>query len=93
LWLRTSLYISSQTIKESLCITTTMIRLCSFRCKTQIRYKINAANVYILKIINNILITLRFLRSAAGYRRMDKKRNTDMRQNLKILNLGDKIQE
>jgi hypothetical protein len=31
-------------------------------------------------------IEMRFLRSVAGYRRRDKKRNTDIRQNLKIFN-------
>jgi hypothetical protein len=36
---------------------------------------------------------MRFLRSVAGYRRIDKKRNTDIRQNLKIFNIGDKIKE
>jgi hypothetical protein len=36
---------------------------------------------------------MRFLRSVAGYRRTDKKRNTDIRQNLKIFNLGQKIRE
>jgi hypothetical protein len=34
---------------------------------------------------------MRFLRSVAGYRRIDKKRNTDIRQNLKIFSLGEKI--
>jgi hypothetical protein len=29
----------------------------------------------------------------ASYRRIDKKRNTDTRQNLKIFNLGQKIKE
>jgi hypothetical protein len=36
---------------------------------------------------------MRFLRSVAGYRRIDEKRNTDIRQNLKIFNLGEKIRE
>jgi hypothetical protein len=36
---------------------------------------------------------MRFLRSVAGYRKIDKKRNTDIRQNLKIFNLGQKIRE
>jgi hypothetical protein len=36
---------------------------------------------------------MRFLRSVAGYRRIDKKRNTDIRQNLKIFNLWEKIKE
>jgi hypothetical protein len=36
---------------------------------------------------------VRFLRPVAGYRRMDKKRNTDIRQNLKIFNLGEEIKE
>jgi hypothetical protein len=36
---------------------------------------------------------MRFLRSVAGYRRMDTKINTDIRQNLKIFNLGQKIKE
>jgi hypothetical protein len=35
----------------------------------------------------------RFLRSVAGYRRTDEKRDTDIRQNLKIFNLGQKIRE
>jgi hypothetical protein len=36
---------------------------------------------------------MRFLRSVAGYRRTDKKRNTDMRKNLKVFNLGQKIRQ
>jgi hypothetical protein len=36
---------------------------------------------------------MRLLRSVAGYRRTDKKRNTDITQNLKIFNLGQKIRE
>jgi hypothetical protein len=36
---------------------------------------------------------MRFLRSVAGYRRTDKKRNTDIRQKLKIFNLRQKIRE
>jgi hypothetical protein len=36
---------------------------------------------------------MRFLRPVAGCRRTDKKRNTDIRQNLKIFNLGQKIRE
>jgi hypothetical protein len=36
---------------------------------------------------------MRFLRSVTGYRRMDKKINTGIRQNLKIFNLGQKIRE
>jgi hypothetical protein len=36
---------------------------------------------------------MRFLRSVAGYRGTDKKRYTDIRQNLKIFNLGEKIRE
>jgi hypothetical protein len=36
---------------------------------------------------------MRFLRSVTGYRRTNKKRNTDIRQNLKIFNLGEKIRE
>jgi hypothetical protein len=36
---------------------------------------------------------MRYLRSVAGYRRTDKKRNTEIRQNLKIFNLGRKIRE
>jgi hypothetical protein len=36
---------------------------------------------------------MRFLRSVAGYRRIDKKINTDIRQNLKIFNIGGKIKE
>jgi hypothetical protein len=36
---------------------------------------------------------MRFLRSVAGYGKTDKKRNTDIRQNLKILNLEEKIRE
>jgi hypothetical protein len=36
---------------------------------------------------------MRFLRSVTGYRRIDKKRNTDIRENLKIFNLGQKIRE
>jgi hypothetical protein len=36
---------------------------------------------------------MRFLRSVAGYRRTDIKRNTDIRKNLKIFNLGQKIRE
>jgi hypothetical protein len=36
---------------------------------------------------------VRFLRSVAGYRRIDKKRNTDIRQNLKIFNGGEKKKE
>jgi hypothetical protein len=31
-----------------------------------------------------------FLRSVAGYERMDKKRNTGIRRELKIFNLGQK---
>jgi hypothetical protein len=34
---------------------------------------------------------MRFLRSVAGYRGTDNKRNTDIRQNLKIFSLGEKI--
>jgi hypothetical protein len=34
-----------------------------------------------------------FPRSVAGYRRIYKKINTDMRQNLKVFNLGEKIKE
>jgi hypothetical protein len=36
---------------------------------------------------------MRFLRSVSDYRRIDKKRNTDIRQNRKIFNLGEKIRE
>jgi hypothetical protein len=36
---------------------------------------------------------MRFMRSVAGYRRIDKKRDTDIRQHLKIFNLGKKIRE
>jgi hypothetical protein len=36
---------------------------------------------------------MRFLRSVAGYRRTDKKRNTNITQHLKIFNLGQKIRE
>jgi hypothetical protein len=36
---------------------------------------------------------MRFLRPVAGCRRTDEKRNTDIRQNLKIFNLGQKIRE
>jgi hypothetical protein len=36
---------------------------------------------------------IRFLRSVAGYRTMDTKINTVIRQNLKILNLGQKIKK
>jgi hypothetical protein len=36
---------------------------------------------------------MRFLRSVAGYRKTDTKRNTDIRQNLKIFSLGQKIRE
>jgi hypothetical protein len=36
---------------------------------------------------------MRFLRSVAGYIRIDKKRNTDIRQNLETFNLGYKIKE
>jgi hypothetical protein len=36
---------------------------------------------------------VKFLRSVGGYRRTDKKRNTDIRQNLKIFNLGQRIRE
>jgi hypothetical protein len=36
---------------------------------------------------------MRFLRSVAGYRRTYKKRNTDIRQKLKIFNLRQKIRE
>jgi hypothetical protein len=32
-----------------------------------------------------------FPRSVAGYRRIYKKINTDMRQNVKVFNLGEKI--
>jgi hypothetical protein len=35
---------------------------------------------------------MRFLRSVAGYREQ-KKRSTDIRQNLKIFNVGHKIRE
>jgi hypothetical protein len=34
---------------------------------------------------------MRFLKLVAGFRRIDKKRNTDIRQNLKIFSLGEKI--
>jgi hypothetical protein len=34
---------------------------------------------------------MRFLRLVAGYRRIDKKKNIDIRQDLKILNLREKI--
>jgi hypothetical protein len=33
---------------------------------------------------------MRFLRSVAGYGGTGKKRNTDIRQNVKIFNLGEK---
>jgi hypothetical protein len=33
---------------------------------------------------------MRFLRSVAGFRRMDKKRNIDMRQEVNTFNLGEK---
>jgi hypothetical protein len=33
-----------------------------------------------------------FLRSVAGYRRMDTKRNTDIRQELNTFNLGEKVE-
>jgi hypothetical protein len=36
---------------------------------------------------------MRFLRSVAGYTRIDKKINTDIRQILKIFNIGEKIKE
>jgi hypothetical protein len=36
---------------------------------------------------------MRFLRSVAGYRRMDKERNTDIKQELNIFNLGEKVKE
>jgi hypothetical protein len=36
---------------------------------------------------------MRFLGSVAGYRRTDKKRNTDIIQNLKIFSLEEKIRE
>jgi hypothetical protein len=31
---------------------------------------------------------MRFLRSVAGYRKIDKKRNTDVRQDVNMLNMG-----
>jgi hypothetical protein len=34
---------------------------------------------------------MELLRSVTGYRRTDKKRNTDIRQDLNIFNLGKKI--
>jgi hypothetical protein len=34
-----------------------------------------------------------FLRSVAGYRITDKKRNTDIRHNFKIFSLGEKIRK
>jgi hypothetical protein len=36
---------------------------------------------------------MRFVRSVAGYRRMDTERNADIRQDLKIFNVGEKIKE
>jgi hypothetical protein len=33
---------------------------------------------------------MRFLRSVEGYRRIDKKRNADIKQELNIFNLGEK---
>jgi hypothetical protein len=36
---------------------------------------------------------MRFLRSMAGYRRKDTKRNTEIRQNLKIFSLEETIKE
>jgi hypothetical protein len=36
---------------------------------------------------------MRIPRSVVGYRRTDKKRITDIRQSLKIFNLGQKIRE
>jgi hypothetical protein len=36
---------------------------------------------------------MRLLTSVAGYRTIDNKRNIDIRQNLKIFNLGEKIKE
>jgi hypothetical protein len=36
---------------------------------------------------------MRFLRPVAGYRRMDKRRNTDIRQELNISNLGEIVKE
>jgi hypothetical protein len=33
---------------------------------------------------------MRFLRSVSGYRRTDKKRNKDIRQNIKLFNLEEK---
>jgi hypothetical protein len=36
---------------------------------------------------------MRFLRSVSGYRRMDKKRNIDIRQELKKYSLGEKVKE
>jgi hypothetical protein len=36
---------------------------------------------------------MRFLMSVEGYRRVDKKGNTDIRQNYKIFSLGEKIRE
>jgi hypothetical protein len=36
---------------------------------------------------------MRFLRSVAGYRRTDKKINTDIKQNFNIFSLGEKIRE
>jgi hypothetical protein len=34
---------------------------------------------------------MRFLRSVAGYRTMDKKRSVDVRQELNVFNLGEKV--
>jgi hypothetical protein len=36
---------------------------------------------------------IRFLKSVAGYRRKDKNRNIDIRQELNIFNLGEKVKE
>jgi hypothetical protein len=36
---------------------------------------------------------IRFLRSMAGYRRRDKKRNTDFRQHVKVFSPGEKVNE
>jgi hypothetical protein len=55
--------------------------------------KVNAWTLTKKQLQQNESSEMRFLRSVAGYRRTDKKGNTDIGQNLKIFNLGNKIRE
>lgn len=47
------------------------------------------------KLINNMLRSseIRYLRSVAGYKRLNKKRNTDIKEELEVSNLNEGVAE